>query len=81
MARRNPKIDSISITSDPGFLVWSKPEAYGLYEYDRFTKEAVVHIGGMLRDGGCQHPLHLWTENETCAQGVFCVRVLVGRGP
>lgn len=79
MTSCNPKIDSIAITHDSGFLVWSKPNAYDLHAYDEFTRDAAAHIVGMLRNGGCHSSLRVRTEQETCDQGVFCVRVVIRR--
>jgi hypothetical protein len=79
----HPKIDRIGLThKDLMFLVWSKKDVY-LYgnDYEVFRRDAAVHIRSMLRAAGCNDKLAFAFHSETCADGVFCVRVTVRMTP
>lgn len=58
-------------------LVWSKKNAYEYGEYKTFERDAAAHVIGLLRHGGCGDRLRYSLRGETCADGVFCTRIIV----
>lgn len=76
---KHPKIKQIALTHEGlDFLVWSTQDAYQYgNDYPRFVRDAISHVGSMLQSYGCRERLTFRYTAETCAHGVFCVRIHV----